>query len=72
MSTIVRPPANFWRDLNDTRTRYAEQLVYDYLRGIKRWAVTDTRELYVPWGFCGASPSRYHLAARCQGGQVDG
>lgn len=39
MSTIVRPPANFWRDLNDTRTRYAEQLVYDYLRGIKRWAV---------------------------------
>ena len=51
MSTIVRPPANFWRDLNDPRTRYAEQLVYDYLRGVKRWAVTDTRKLHVPWDF---------------------
>ena len=44
-------PANFWGDLNDPDVQYAEQLVYDYLRGVKRWPVTDTRGQKLPWDF---------------------
>ena len=50
-STVVRPPANFWDDLEDERTKDAERLVWAYLQRTNRWPCEDTRDLHVPWDF---------------------
>lgn len=44
-------PADFWDDLNDPCVKEAEHRVYRYLRDVKRWPVTDTRERHIPWDF---------------------